>query len=83
MNKLFLTLIVASGIMGTVAIVGYENQDAPEITVSLADVESITACEVSSNASANVGYCSPKLNTTGDACTTSGDPSSVRCSGNL
>ena len=51
--------------------------------MSLDEVEAITACEVSSDASKNQGYCSSLYNAPTDACTSTGDGGSVRCSGNI
>lgn len=51
-----------------------------ELTMS--NVEAVAGCEVSSNGSENKGYCSSMVGGSGDACTTTGDPGAVRCSGN-
>lgn len=51
--------------------------------ISLDEIEAMTACEVSSNANQNRGYCAPMYNSSSDACTQTGDPGSVRCSGNM
>ena len=51
--------------------------------VSLNSIEVLSNCEVSSNASNNKGYCSRNYNSSGDSCTETGDPASVRCSGNF
>jgi hypothetical protein len=49
----------------------------------LNEVESIAACEISSDHGNNIGYCSSNLGSSGDSCVTSGSGSEPRCSGNL
>ncbi|MDE6143485.1 MAG: hypothetical protein K2F94_05360 [Muribaculaceae bacterium] len=51
--------------------------------VTLDEIEATTACEVSSDASKNQGYCSSLYNAPTDACTETGDGGAVRCSGNI
>jgi hypothetical protein len=62
-------------------------QNKSEISLTddliLNSVESIAACEVSSNASGNSGYCSTLYGGGGDSCVSSGSGSEPRCSGNM
>ena len=49
----------------------------------LNEVESIAACETSSDHGNNTGYCSSLEGSSGDACVSSGSGSEPRCSGNI
>lgn len=51
--------------------------------IMLSEVESIAACETSSDHGNNTGYCSSNLGSSGDSCVTSGSGSEPRCSGNI
>lgn len=51
--------------------------------IDLNTIEVLSNCEVSSNPADNGGYCSPIYGGAGDACTSTGDPGAVRCSGNF
>ena len=51
--------------------------------IMLNEVESIAACETSSNHGNNTGYCSELEGSTGDACVSSGSGNEPRCSGNI
>ena len=85
MKKFILTVcaIVALGVLSMFFCGSRFGKAGVNQFFGLTEVEALAACEVSSNASENVGYCSPILRGNGDACVQLGAPESVRCSGNL
>ncbi|MDR1371802.1 MAG: hypothetical protein LBJ17_01550 [Dysgonamonadaceae bacterium] len=83
MKKIFLISFTAIA----VTVVGVLNVSLAQnkiegTSVSLGSGEALSACEVSSNASDNEGYCERNYEDTADVCTKGGS-SSVCCSGNL
>ena len=60
------------------------NKSSEDISrISLNEVEALAACEVSANANLNTGYCTKLVDSNIETCVEKGDPSCVRCSGNL
>lgn len=51
--------------------------------VDLTNVEALSICEVSSNASQNTGYCTKLAGTNIEVCVERGDPACVRCNGTI
>lgn len=51
--------------------------------IELSTVEAIASCEVSPDASANIGYCVREVDTKKAVCIERGNPESPRCSGNI
>lgn len=85
MKKTFLIVSMVTVLGAIAAVYGGYTPDKTGIRQgnNLIKVEALANCEVSSNASENVGYCAPLLNKSGDSCNQTGDQASVRCSGNI
>ena len=54
-----------------------------EYRISFDSIESLSACETSSNSTNNGGYCVSNYNGSGDSCVTQSATDAVRCSGNI
>lgn len=82
-RKCMYTCALAIILASTFVCIGNLSNTEVSNNIRLADLEALSGCEVSSNASNNQGYCSPLYGSAGDSCTESGDGASVRCSGNF
>lgn len=82
MKKLFFLCAAAGSIIALASDLGSSKNNLPS-NEQLATIEATAACEVSSNASLNTGYCTKLVGSETDACVEKGDPACVRCCGNI
>lgn len=79
----FSIAVLAAFGMSVIGYSGLVNEGTWGMSNDMQDVEALSGCEVSSDASKNQGYCSPIYNGNGDACTEDGNGGAVRCSGSF
>lgn len=83
MKKTIISFVFGIACISTCMTVIKSNNASVLNSVDLGSIEAIAACEVSSDASLNRGYCMRLVNSREDVCVTNGSGGETRCNGNL
>lgn len=83
MKKTIILFVFGVACISTCMTVIKNNNASVLNSVDLASIEAIAACEVSSDASLNRGYCQKSIDSNKDVCVTNGSGGETRCNGNL
>ena len=83
MKKTIISFVFGIACISTCMTVIKNNNASVLDGVDLGSIEAIAACEVSSDASLNRGYCQKEYNSNKDVCVTNGSGGETRCNGNL